>query len=385
MKLNIGENIKRLRVQKNTTQEELAGYLGVSYQAVSRWENNQCYPDIELLPDIARFFEIKMDELLGTGTSPEEIDSIVCEMSSVQFTDSRKALDTLHALEKEHPNNWQIKEGICKALLEDGEGDYDRVMPEMRRYGWEARMKFDREDVWNTQMLYRAIILAAPEEEVLEWADQQVSHLYNTQTANMLLRYTDFRRDAEKARYWQGRAILEYTQALADQLRNPFFTGAKDYPREGWLNACETALRLFDAVCGIPYKKDGVVYNTLFLVRRIYDAIEIVLHASQCGRKERALSALEKAADYLLLYADALKQDRHVSDLPYFDFDDNAVIPDGQYDYMVHDREYDLFEYAMNMEDAPGWQDTLSCIRDTEEFKTQLARIRAAKQKTVQE
>lgn len=38
MKLNIGENIKKLRAQKNVTQEDLAGYLGVSYQAVSRWE-----------------------------------------------------------------------------------------------------------------------------------------------------------------------------------------------------------------------------------------------------------------------------------------------------------------------------------------------------------
>lgn len=46
MKLYVGENLKRLRSEKNVTQEAVAEYLGVTYQAVSRWENGLAYPDI---------------------------------------------------------------------------------------------------------------------------------------------------------------------------------------------------------------------------------------------------------------------------------------------------------------------------------------------------
>ena len=373
MKLNIGENIKKLRAQKNVTQEELAGYLGVSYQAVSRWETGQCYPDIELLPEISRFFEVKMEELMGTEQIREKINAVVCKMSEVQFTDSRTALDTLHELQKEFPNDWQIKEGICSALLEEGKEDYDKVIPEMHRYGWEARLKFDKEDVWNTQLLYRSMVLAAPEEEAEEWADQLVSHLYNTKSDNMLLRYTDFRKDVDKARYWQGRAIWEYTDALSSQFRNPAQT------KEGWINARRMNIRLYDAVAGIPYEENGVVHNTLFLKERIRNCITLVLETARAGQKETALQALEKAVDYLLLYADSLKQDRLTSDNPYFDFSERDIIPDNQYDYMIHDKEYSLLDYAMKMETGPGWISCLTCIRDTEEYRTQIERLRAKK------
>ena len=50
MRINIGDNLKQLRLQKGLTQEQLADVFGVSAQAVSRWENNTSYPDITLLP-----------------------------------------------------------------------------------------------------------------------------------------------------------------------------------------------------------------------------------------------------------------------------------------------------------------------------------------------
>ena len=65
MKLKIGDNIKRLRKERNLTQEEFAQVLGVSYQSVSRWENNTCYPDIELIPVIAEYFCVSADKLMG--------------------------------------------------------------------------------------------------------------------------------------------------------------------------------------------------------------------------------------------------------------------------------------------------------------------------------
>ena len=62
--MNLSDKLKELRRTKNVSQEKLAEYLGVSYQAVSKWENSITSPDILLLPDIARYFGITVDELL---------------------------------------------------------------------------------------------------------------------------------------------------------------------------------------------------------------------------------------------------------------------------------------------------------------------------------
>ena len=68
--IKINENIAFLRRQKGLTQEELATALGVTNQAVSKWESAQCCPDIQLLPAIADLFEVSADELLGHSISP---------------------------------------------------------------------------------------------------------------------------------------------------------------------------------------------------------------------------------------------------------------------------------------------------------------------------
>lgn len=73
--IQINEQIAFLRKQKGLTQEELAKALGVTNQAVSKWESTQCCPDIQLLPDLAKLFDVSVDELLGytPGSTTEDI------------------------------------------------------------------------------------------------------------------------------------------------------------------------------------------------------------------------------------------------------------------------------------------------------------------------
>ena len=59
------EIFRALRKDKQLTQEQIAEVLGVSPQAISRWENSTSYPDITQLPNIASYFETSVDELLG--------------------------------------------------------------------------------------------------------------------------------------------------------------------------------------------------------------------------------------------------------------------------------------------------------------------------------
>ena len=61
----IGRKILSLRKSRNMTQVNLADKLGITYQAVSSWERGNSMPDIEKLPEIAKLFEISIDELIG--------------------------------------------------------------------------------------------------------------------------------------------------------------------------------------------------------------------------------------------------------------------------------------------------------------------------------
>lgn len=63
--MTLGTQIANMRKQKNITQEVLAQQLGVTNQAVSKWESEQCCPDVTLLPKLADIFGISLDELFG--------------------------------------------------------------------------------------------------------------------------------------------------------------------------------------------------------------------------------------------------------------------------------------------------------------------------------
>lgn len=77
----LGRRIARLRLARTATQERLAKELNVSPQAVSKWENDINYPDISLLPDLARFLGVSVDELLS-GASASAQESVAAQEST---------------------------------------------------------------------------------------------------------------------------------------------------------------------------------------------------------------------------------------------------------------------------------------------------------------
>ena len=81
MEIKIGSKIKMLRKKNGLTQEQLAESIGVSFQAVSKWENDISLPDITLVPVIANFFCVSTDEVLCYDSTEKdnEIKRIVNE------------------------------------------------------------------------------------------------------------------------------------------------------------------------------------------------------------------------------------------------------------------------------------------------------------------
>lgn len=88
--LKIGEKIKELRKSQDVTQEKLADYLNISYQAVSKWENGLAMPDITLIPALTCFFGVSADYLIGIDT--EQSDKVIekCTRQSIAFEAYRK-------------------------------------------------------------------------------------------------------------------------------------------------------------------------------------------------------------------------------------------------------------------------------------------------------
>ena len=96
---NLGKNIRRLRIERGITQEELADYIGVSYQAVSKWETDTTTPDISLLPRLAVFFGVRIDDILGiTNTDELERVDFILEheaLTEENFVYAKKVLDKI--------------------------------------------------------------------------------------------------------------------------------------------------------------------------------------------------------------------------------------------------------------------------------------------------
>lgn len=80
----LGRRIARLRLAKTATQERLAKELNVSPQAVSKWENDINYPDISLLPDLARFLGVSVDELLSGASASTQESAAAQESAAVR-------------------------------------------------------------------------------------------------------------------------------------------------------------------------------------------------------------------------------------------------------------------------------------------------------------
>lgn len=68
--MNLGENIYRLRTEKNMSQGDLADALEVSRQSVSKWENNSAVPELDKLKKLSQLFGVTLDELVGNETAP---------------------------------------------------------------------------------------------------------------------------------------------------------------------------------------------------------------------------------------------------------------------------------------------------------------------------
>ncbi len=114
--MNIGKNIYTLRKEKKITQAQLAEKLGVSEQAVSKWENDQCAPDVSLFPLLAEFFGVSIDRLFGyyMNSHEEEIKAII--QAADDSMDTYKEIEILTEGLNKYPNSPELKINLAFSL-----------------------------------------------------------------------------------------------------------------------------------------------------------------------------------------------------------------------------------------------------------------------------
>ena len=108
MELMIGNKLKKLRRDKDLTQEEVATHLGISYQAISKWERGDGYPDITMLPTLANYFGVSVDELIGMEeiSSAKKLDEINLKWQENRSLGKHKEnVELMQNALKTYPNN----------------------------------------------------------------------------------------------------------------------------------------------------------------------------------------------------------------------------------------------------------------------------------------
>ncbi len=153
MDLLIGENIKRMRRNRNLTQEEMAAHLGISFQSVSKWERGDGYPDITMLPALANYFGISVDELLGMGeiakkAQYDEINRIWDENNKMGLHSENVAL--MRQSLKAFPNNALLLVQLSTSLEKLDGADEEKlkylkesiaVQEQILRYGEDSEVR----------------------------------------------------------------------------------------------------------------------------------------------------------------------------------------------------------------------------------------------------
>lgn len=199
MEIQLGKHLRELRRRDGRTQDDLAQALDVTPQAVSLWENGICYPDMVLLPSIANYFGVAIDELFGYKSDRDrKIDAIIQKIDSFQIKNRGdddwvdECLGILRSGLAEFPQNERLRLTLASTLSEAGWRRYREHL----HYDEDGYLLHDYAQHWKNPYWAEAV-------EVCEsLADTAKDHTVVTEAISILVPLYRNLGETEKAAAW---------------------------------------------------------------------------------------------------------------------------------------------------------------------------------------
>ncbi|MBR6577840.1 MAG: helix-turn-helix transcriptional regulator [Clostridia bacterium] len=327
MQLNLGIKIRELRRRDGRTQDNLAESLGVTAQAVSRWEAGRSYPDMEMIPAIANYFHVSIDELFGYHDEREEKIRTILEKASGILTkqgftmyqgslseDVLECVNMLRAASEEFPNESKILLKLAQALHMWGWNKYGAKGYLSDSSGIiEDDIEYNSQNVYWQEAVraYEKLLKCAPSPEEREMAIRHITPLYcrmgeyekakalaNDQNALVICKEVLLPLATvgeEKARY-QGERIMALLSnlrfAVSEAVALRPAVSSSEYGRQILLSVIQIYETVFiDGRCGDWHWDIGQLYWTLAQYEMDND-----------GSMEKVLDYFDKGFDHCKEY-----------------------------------------------------------------------------------
>lgn len=339
MNIKIGEKIKQLRLRDGRRQEDLAASLGVSPQAVSRWELGVSYPDMELVPAIANYFHVSIDSLFGYQNDREEkINGILGKADEMIEAERpllgrdfptenlEKCVELLRDAAAEFPNEPRILIKLGRALHMLGynkKGERVNYNDKLGVYVEDVAYNADNIYWREALQVYEKVLLCGVEDAQRDEAiiaitvlnrvmgncdkAKEVASRQNSLGAckEVLLASAV---DGEEGAMYRGKEII----ALLHALKNAIISALsimKAFQTENGRQALVDVLKLQETILGEgKYGRDHLDIG--------YGWMALAEHESKCGEIQTALKYFDKGFEHYLAYNNCLGEKEYSYNSP---------------------------------------------------------------------
>ena len=364
MQLNLGQKIRELRQRDGRTQETLAEAIGVTSQAVSRWEANGGYPDMEMIPSIAHYFGVSIDELFGYNNERSKtIDALVEKIETMNSQNNGVDIniDECISLARnaliEFPGNEKIMLCLASALYNAGYVRYgEHHLTDDEGYDILDTEKHRTYPEWKEAIsLYEKLLKIMEDGEARHRVIRELTQLYlNTgeqtralaviETAPDIYGSKEFLKakamDGKERAKAYGEALLKTVRACSELMVSGVIASGKNMSPAAKAQSLRGAIDIFSCIC-----TDGNFGIHHPYIARIYTLLSVYLWSD--GKKGDAFEALDCALTQFRLFEKYCENDSHCYTAPLI----HLIRPNAEIDHLNLP-----ISYASLAEDWPWWR-----------------------------
>ncbi len=379
MQLDLGQKIRELRQRDGRTQEALAEAIGVTSQAVSRWEANGGYPDMEMIPSIANYFGISIDELFGYNNErSKKIDDLTEKIDQMNYRNNGEDIniDECISLARnaliEFPGNEKIMLCLASVLYNAGYVRYgEHHLSDDDGYDVLDVEKHRTYSEWKEAIsLYEKLLKTIENGEPRHRVIRELTQLYlNTgeytraldviESAPNIYGAREFLKakavDGKKRAEAYGEALLKMVRACSELMVSGVIANKKNMSAAEKVQSLRGAIEIFNTVC-----TDGNYGLHHSYIARVYTLLSLYLWLDE--KKDDAFMALDAALSHIKRFDDSCTKEKGYYTAP--------LIKLVQHEVWKNDPDVDMPIETSHMslaEDWPWW-----CVSECDVVKTEI-------------